>query len=108
VPEEVLAELRRRPWPGNVRELENACERAVLLCRGDRLRVEDLPPAAPRADDAWPPLPPDGLSLVDLELEVIRRALERHGWNRTKTAAYLRIPRHVLVYRIGKHGLRKP
>jgi DNA-binding NtrC family response regulator len=39
---------------------------------------------------------------------VIRRALERHGWNRTKTAAYLRIPRHVLVYRIGKHGLRKP
>ncbi|MBI5502760.1 MAG: sigma-54-dependent Fis family transcriptional regulator [Deltaproteobacteria bacterium] len=108
VPEEVLAELRRRPWPGNVRELENACERAVLLCRGDRLRVEDLPAAAGPEPAAWPPLPPDGLSLIDLEVDVIRRALEWHGWNRTKTAAYLRIPRHVLIYRIEKHGLRQP
>ncbi|MBI5485896.1 MAG: sigma-54-dependent Fis family transcriptional regulator [Deltaproteobacteria bacterium] len=108
VPEEVLAELRRRPWPGNVRELENACERAVLLCRGDRLRVEDLPAAAGPEPAAWPPLPPDGLPLIDLEVDVIRRALELHGWNRTKTAAYLRIPRHVLIYRLEKHGLRQP
>jgi DNA-binding NtrC family response regulator len=108
LPEDVLAELRRRPWPGNVRELENACERAVLLCRGERLRTEDLPPAAFPAESVWPPLPPDGLSLVDLEVDVIRRALDLHGWNRAKTAAYLRIPRHVLLYRIEKHGLRKP
>jgi DNA-binding NtrC family response regulator len=108
VPDEVIAELRRRSWPGNVRELENACERAVLMCRGDRLGLEDLPPAASGQSDAWPPLPPDGLSLVDLEVDVIRRALDMHGWNRTKTATYLRIPRHVLVYRIEKHGLRRP
>ncbi len=31
-------------WPGNVRELENAVERAVVLCRGDRVETTDLPP----------------------------------------------------------------
>jgi two-component system response regulator HydG len=30
-------------WPGNVRELENAVERAVVLCRGERIGAEDLP-----------------------------------------------------------------
>jgi two-component system, NtrC family, response regulator HydG len=39
---EVLAACR---WPGNVRELENAIERAVVLGRGERIGVEDLPAA---------------------------------------------------------------
>jgi len=42
-PREVLARLCDYPWPGNVRELENVIERAVVLCRGDRLSVDDLP-----------------------------------------------------------------
>ena len=40
-----LEALSSWKWPGNVRELENAIERAVVLCRGDRLDVDDLPPA---------------------------------------------------------------
>ena len=55
----------------------------------------------------WPPLPPDGLSLVDLEKRVIERALRLKGGNITKAAAYLRIPRHVLVYRLEKYGIRR-
>jgi two-component system NtrC family response regulator len=111
LPDEVLDALRRRPWPGNVRELENACERLVVLAPDDTLRVEDLPPlAAGQGAEAgdWPPLPADGLSLVDLERGVIQRALELNRWNVSRTAAYLRIPRHVLAYRIEKHGLRRP
>jgi two-component system NtrC family response regulator len=109
--DELLAELRTRPWPGNVRELENACERLVILCDGDRLTPDHLPPrtAAPGAPagDEWPPLPPDGLSLVDLEKRVIERALALKRWNVSQTAQYLGIPRHVLIYRLEKHGIHR-
>ena len=30
-------------WPGNVRQLESAIERAILLCEGDQITIEDLP-----------------------------------------------------------------
>jgi two-component system NtrC family response regulator len=110
-----MAELVRRPWPGNVRELKNACERMVVLCAGDEISSADLPPAPRGAGDRageegaqeWPALPPDGLSLVDLEKRVIERALRLKGGNITQAAAYLRIPRHILVYRLEKYGIRR-
>ena len=117
VPPDVMEALTARPWPGNVRELKNACERMVILCRGEEVSVEDLPPAPATsrpgepggegfADD-WPPLPPEGLSLVDLEKKVIERALRLKGGNITQAAAYLNVPRHILVYRIEKYGIRR-
>ena len=42
---EALEAMSAWRWPGNVRELENAIERAVVLCRSDRIGVEDLPAA---------------------------------------------------------------
>jgi DNA-binding NtrC family response regulator len=96
-----------------VRELANACERAVILCDGDALRVEDLPPRAAQArtaigDELLPALPEGGLSLVDLETRVIERVLQMKRGNVSQAAAYLRIPRHVLAYRMEKHGIRRP
>jgi two-component system NtrC family response regulator len=44
---------------------------------------------------------------VDLEKRVIERALRLKGGNITQAAAYLRIPRHILVYRIEKFGIRR-
>lgn len=81
--------LERQRLAEEVRELKNACERMVILL------------------DEWPPMPPEGLSLVDLEKKVIDRALKRNKGNMTQTAAYLRIPRHVLVYRLEKYGIRR-
>ncbi len=40
---EAWATIRRHPWPGNLRELRNAIERAVILSRGDRVELHDLP-----------------------------------------------------------------
>ena len=111
IPRVVMEELVRRPWPGNVRELKNACERLVVLCRGDEVSLAGLPPpprvAGEESIPEWPPLPPDGLSLVDLEKRVIERALRLKGGNITQAAAYLRIPRHILVYRLEKYGIRR-
>lgn len=115
VPPPVLDELARRAWPGNVRELKNACERMVILCRGGEVSAADLPPPPPRQKgeevaaegEEWPALPPEGLSLVDLEKRVIERALRQKGGNITQAAAFLRIPRHILVYRIEKYGIRR-
>jgi two-component system NtrC family response regulator len=101
-------------WPGNVRELENAVQRMIVLRRGDRLEVEDLPDKV--RDEALTvtqsrggvvQLPADGYPLEALEREVVLQALERNRWNQTKAAAFLRIPRHVLLYRMEKYGIRK-
>ena len=41
----------------------------------------------------------------EYEMQLIREALERCGWNRTKAAKYLNIPRHVLMYRMKKYAV---
>ena len=41
---EAVALLQRHPWPGNIRQLENTLERMVVLSRGRRLGVRDIPP----------------------------------------------------------------
>jgi DNA-binding NtrC family response regulator len=117
---DLLDALEGRPWRGNVRELKNLNQRLVLMRKADTLTLADLERLAPRAGDLAPatagreemegglplgPLPAGGLSLVALEKEVIRRALDLCGGNRSKTAAYLGIPRHVLVYRINKYEI---
>jgi DNA-binding NtrC family response regulator len=117
VPARVMEELKHRPWPGNVRELKNACERMVILCAGNEVSLGDLPALS---DKLWPErtplpgdigdlpsLPPGGLSLLDLEKKVIESALRMKNGNMTQAAAFLRIPRHVLIYRLDKYGIRR-
>ncbi|MCR4308910.1 MAG: sigma-54 dependent transcriptional regulator [Deltaproteobacteria bacterium] len=117
VPPRVMEELMRRPWPGNVRELKNACERMVILCDGNEVSLEDLPAPSDRLRPEkapllgnggdLPSLPPEGLSLVDLEKKVIESALRIKNGNMTQTAVFLRIPRHVLIYRLEKYGIHR-
>ncbi|TNE84839.1 MAG: sigma-54-dependent Fis family transcriptional regulator [Deltaproteobacteria bacterium] len=103
---ELADELRRRPWPGNVRELRNAVERLVMLSDGE-LSVADLPSARAlrTGGESWLEAIPEELSLVDVEAQVIAHALARHEGNVSAAARALRVPRHILVYRIQKYGL---
>jgi two-component system NtrC family response regulator len=115
VSDAALALLVRNDWPGNVRELENTVQRMVLLRRGDRLDVADLPDkirggqlVTVERPSGVVQLPDEGYSLEVLEREVVLQALERNGWNQSRAAMFLRIPRHVLLYRMEKYGIHKP
>jgi two-component system NtrC family response regulator len=106
---EALALLQEYPWPGNVRELENTVERLLILRTGDTIGIADLPDKIagrkPAVKERVVNLPSDGYSLEELEREVVLEALERNGWNQTKAARFLRIPRHTLIYRMEKYAI---
>ncbi|MCR4414141.1 MAG: sigma-54 dependent transcriptional regulator [Thermoguttaceae bacterium] len=88
------------PWPGNVRELRNAIQRACLLCRGDVILPEHLPPriAAPGAQAAAAPASAGRLSQVE-QATILATLAECHG-NRTHAAKKLGISRRALIYKL--------
>ena len=97
-------------WPGNVRELRNVIERAVLLCRGDRITAEDvvLGPVDQRKSGAGYGsfvLPPGGIDFRQLENQLIRQALARTNNNQTQAAKLLNLSRDAFRYRLEKLGL---
>ena len=112
LPQNLLRHFQNYRWPGNVRELENVIERIVVLSRAAEISVNDLPEFLrrehPSVDTVSLSLPPQGMSLEAVEKELILRALNRFNWNQTQTARYLDISRKALMYRMDKHGLRRP
>ena len=106
--EEALATLQRHAWPGNVRELQNVIERAVLLGKGDLIRVEDLPASLSAAR----PLALEKVAgrtlkeaLEGPERQIILEVLESHQWNRHATADALGINRTTLYKKMKRLGL---
>jgi two-component system response regulator AtoC len=125
VTDEAMACLTRHDWPGNVRELRNVIERVMILEDREELDVTDLPeelvqragllededpaddPSAAGAASAAAliRLPEVGISLRDVQFELVKQALERTGGNQTKAAQLLRISRDALRYKMKSFGL---
>jgi len=107
--EDALKAINNYTWPGNIRELENLIERLSVLKYEDKITSDDLPfykkEAAGRKFS--PKLLDEGISLEGLEKKAIQEALEKSSGNQTKAAKLLKIPRHVLVYRMQKFGMTK-
>ena len=101
-------------WPGNVRELRNVIERIVVLEGGYTILPEHLPkeistkpaPASSKSAEATAfSLPEGGISLDDVEKNLIVQALERARNNKTQAAKLLRISYDTLRYQVKKFGL---
>ncbi len=105
----LLRWLGQWPWPGNVRELKNLVERCVIFMSGAEINPGDLPDAWLQTphDQAGGPfvIPPGGLSLERLEMDLIRQALEQTAGNRSRAARLLGLTRDTLLYRMKKYQI---
>jgi two-component system response regulator HydG len=104
VPREVLARLMDYGWPGNVRELENVIERAAVLCRGDTLRLEDLPDSVAQASAPTPDSLsfPIGTPLDEVEMRMIRETLKHTQGDKPLAAQLLRISARTIYRKLGE------
>lgn len=108
---EAMQALVDYQWPGNIRELENTVERMVILSHGDEIGVDDLPlevrlnaRTCPVPADMYV-LPQDGVSLEEVELDLVRQALERSGGGVPKAAKLLGLTAKTLEARMQRLGL---
>lgn len=117
---EVEKLLHSHKWEGNIRELQNIIERAVILCKGDIVTPEHLPLTITKkvfmdeedekgriwAETAQIDIPPEGLSLDELEKQLVLQALQKSKNNKTKAARLLGLTRGTFRYRLEKYGLK--
>jgi DNA-binding NtrC family response regulator len=103
--------LVRYPWPGNIRELENTIERIVILSHGDEIEVSDLPAEvragispSERVETGFA-LPEEGVNLEEVELDLVRQALDRTAGSVPKAAKLLGLTAKTLEARMQRLGM---
>ncbi|MCD6505607.1 sigma-54-dependent Fis family transcriptional regulator [Candidatus Poribacteria bacterium] len=119
-----LKALMRYDWPGNVRELKNCIESALVVTDGDKITLDDLPdhvlhsigrkpmdiPPAPatQSDRLGPAYPriQVGMSMEEVEREIIRATLAYTGNNKTLAAKILNIGKKTIFRKIKKYGIK--
>jgi DNA-binding NtrC family response regulator len=94
-------------WPGNIRELKNCIERAVILAREPIIGLDLLPERLQGESNVPTGVGISvGLSLAEMEREVIRQTLEHTGGHRKRTAEILGISERDLYYKLKKYQLK--
>ena len=112
ISDEALDVLAQYNWPGNVRQLENVIEHLVVLGKGEIITPEHLPSEVRRQRSGISnislKLPEEGISLEEIEKEILVQALEKYQWNQSRAARYLNLSRKTLIYRMEKYELIPP
>ncbi len=111
VDSKVIKALMNYSWPGNVRELENVIERMVTLAADEKITMDDLPAFLTAGETVEEisgfsiQIPEEGVALDLIEKNVIEMILDKVNGNQSEAARLLKIPRHVLLYRMKKFGM---
>jgi DNA-binding NtrC family response regulator len=103
---DILALFQTLPWPGNVRQLRNIVERLVVTVPASTIHLENLPAVLTRTSkstQAFAVKP--GMTLAQVESELIRQTLLKVTSNRAEAAQQLGISRRTLQYKILRYGL---
>lgn len=108
--------MMQLPWPGNIRELENFMERLITLLPPDSelLDTSVLPGELARELKIQTPLESFSLqkkglneSLMEMEAQMIREALQNNNWNQSRAARVLQISEQTIRYKMKKLGIQK-
>ncbi|HYK05409.1 MAG TPA: sigma-54 dependent transcriptional regulator [Thermoanaerobaculia bacterium] len=91
--------MLEHPWSGNVRELEHAVERAVLMSNAAQITRADLALETPAQSSI------EEMSIEDVEVLLIRKALARFDGNVSRAAELLGLSRSALYRRIQRYSL---
>lgn len=108
---DAMEALLKYSWPGNVRELRSAIERAVLLCRADRVTARELPETIRLLEPPTsipvelPSIPQGSMTLKEAEKQLIIRALNEAAGNRTLAAKKLGMSRRTLHRKLHTYQL---
>ena len=89
-------------WPGNIRELEHSLEHSFILCRQATITVDHLPAELKSFTVNETGFYNNGKADNP---EVIRDALEKTAWNKTKAASLLGISRRSIYRKIKEHNI---
>jgi len=111
VSDAAMAVLKSYHWPGNIRQLRNCIRTMVVMCRGNQLDVQDLPPEVHQVRRLASGKPEGigadlaGISLDELEKKAIIDTLAKTGGNREKAAKILGIGERTLYRKIKEYNL---
>ena len=92
-------------WPGNIRELRNCMEAAVVMCNGEEITQEDLPPTISSSSTGENIAIPLGLTLDEAEKIIIQETLLANANNKTRTSEILGIGRKTLQRKLAEWGI---
>ncbi|MCD6217330.1 sigma 54-interacting transcriptional regulator [bacterium] len=108
ISDDTMSVLMSHDYPGNVRELENIIERAFVLCHSGVIETKHLPESLISRKQKAVNKISHTATLDEIEIYIIRDALDRNDWNFKKTADELGVHKSTLYRKVERFDIKRP